>query len=119
MAKGFLSCSPAGRGCRGKVKAGQYIEGYGIGRELLGWCIVADMKLFDMIGNLDEGCEFWYSDNLYAEQLKHSGIRHCVVGGRLVDHVESVTLRTKTQAEQHRMTQLQRRVFDELRKKYT
>lgn len=116
---GYLSCSPAGKGCRvGYLSPYQHREGYGIGQELCGWCLLVRRDLFDRIGALDEGCEFWYSDNIYVDQLKAEGITHVLVGGRLVDHLESVTLKTRTQGDQQRMTQLQKRVYDGLRKKY-
>jgi hypothetical protein len=116
---GYLSCSPAGRGCRVSLPAGHRMEGYGIGQQLCGWCLIVRRELFDQIGALDEGVEFWYSDNLYAEQLRAAGVKHVLAGGRLVDHVESVTLNKKDTKERHRLTQLQREVFNGLRKKYT
>lgn len=66
------------------------IEGYGIGRELCGWCIIARTAIFNTI-DLSEEVYFWYSDNVYADALQEAGIRHALVTSSKVDHIVSQT----------------------------
>ena len=47
----------------------------------------------DRIGGFDYPVNFWYSDNVYAEQLKAAGIKHALVGNSIVRHLESQSLR--------------------------
>jgi len=91
MKKGsYLSASPTNKHIFGGVR-----EGYAIGKVLLGWCIVTDRDIFDKIGQFDEPVTFWYSDNVYADQLKRAGIKHVLVGNSRVRHLGngSITLR--------------------------
>ena len=69
------------------------LEGYAVARILLGWCIVVKRKVFDIIGKLDEVVNFWYSDNVYGEQLRRAGIKHILVLHARVVHLGSRTLR--------------------------
>jgi hypothetical protein len=67
-------------------------EGYRVEKEVLGWCIVCTRELFGNIGQLDETCSFWYSDNVYAEQIKRAGYKHILVFDSYVKHLGSKTL---------------------------
>lgn len=58
-----------------------------VGHEFLGWCIMCDREIFDEIGIINENVEFWYSDNIFSEQLKKAGYEHCLVCNAIVDHV--------------------------------
>lgn len=69
------------------------IEGYEIAKQILGWCIIVKRKIFEKIGKLDEVVNFWYSDNVYAEQLRRAGIKHILVLHSHVTHLGSRTLR--------------------------
>lgn len=71
-------------------------EGYEIGKTLNGWCIFLDKYCLDKIGQLDETCVFWYSDNLYGCQLKAAGIKHVLFCNCRVDHITSQTLRKQS-----------------------
>jgi len=76
-------------------KQGDWIyPGYTIGAHLTGWCIFATKKCIETIQKLDESFEFWYSDNVYAEQLQKAGLRHGLFCNIRVDHVTSQTIRT-------------------------
>ena len=88
MGDTYLSASPAKK--RQQLKP---VEGYTIGRHINGWCIVINRKLLDIIGELDAGVRFWYSDNIYADQLKVNGIKHILVYESAVQHLHSLTLR--------------------------
>ena len=84
-----LSTDPRQR----RFKRGNYAyEGYMIGYHLTGWCIFAQRELFKIIGNLDEITNFWYSDDIYAEQLKHKKIIHALICNVTVLHYGSRTL---------------------------
>lgn len=70
-----------------------FIKGYEVEKQVLGWCIVAhrDM-LVDKLNLLDAPVYFWYSDNVYALQLKRAGVVHALAGESTVRHLTSVTL---------------------------
>lgn len=77
-----------------QYKRGDYIyEGYDIERTLTGWCLFIDNYCLKQIGKLDESVSFWYSDNLYACQIKAAGIKHGLFTGCQVDHMVSKTLK--------------------------
>lgn len=60
--------------------------GYEVRKHLAGWCIFQQRKIYDIIGKLNEDVEFWYSDNIYAEQLKSKGLLHVLVTKSIVNH---------------------------------
>lgn len=59
-----------------------------IRRQLAGWAIFQQRKIYNIIGKLDEGVDFWYSDNIYADQLIHNNIIHGLVISSIVNHHE-------------------------------
>lgn len=69
-------------------------EGYTIGFQMAGWCIFVDSKVWDVIGELDTSHRFWFSDNVYVDQLKAAGISHALICSVTVDHLGSKTLST-------------------------
>jgi GT2 family glycosyltransferase len=84
--QGYKSASPSTKFFEG-IRLGYKIE-----KEVLGWCIVVRREIFEEIGELDTPCTFWYSDNVYADQLKRAKIQHALVGNSVVRHMTSVTL---------------------------
>ena len=72
------------------INSTNIIEGYNIGRELCGWCIIARRSIFDKF-SLSERVNFWYSDNVYADSLREFGIKHALVISSKVDHIVSQT----------------------------
>ena len=110
MGDTYLSASPSRYGRRQGV-----VEGYEIAKHINGWCIVINRKLLDYIGKLDEGVKFWYSDDIYADQLKTKGIKHILVNHSLVRHLGSRTLRTGRGKD---LMHAQRKNYIEARKKY-
>jgi GT2 family glycosyltransferase len=77
------------------VPQGDYIyPGYEVGFTLTGWCIFITKETYKKIGLLDEGVDFWYSDNLYAEQLKKHNLKHGLFCNTRVDHLTNQTLNT-------------------------
>lgn len=96
MGETYLSASPNNK--TSTVEG--ILEGYDVARILLGWCIVVKRKVFDIIGKLDEVVNFWYSDNVYGEQLRRAGIVHILVLHAKVTYLGSRTLReTKDKPE--------------------
>lgn len=60
--------------------------GYEIRKELAGWCIFQKRELYDIIGELNTDVDFWYSDNIYADELKLREIKHVLVPASVVKH---------------------------------
>ena len=87
---GYLSVSPTNKHIFDGVR-----EGYTIGKIVLGWCIIVDRRVFDKIGQFDEPVTFWYSDNVYVDQIQRAGVKHALVGNSRVRHLGSgsITLR--------------------------
>ena len=63
-----------------------YTQGYLVRKEMAGWCIFQQRKVYDHIGELDERFKFWYCDNDYAKELQVRGLRHCLVTQSTVTH---------------------------------
>lgn len=76
-------------------RTSKIIYGYGIGRELTGWCLIIKRSIFDII-KLAETVNFWYSDNVYADALIATNLKHALVCGSKVDHIVSQTKRVST-----------------------
>lgn len=91
----YLSASPFSL-----PKSGAYltdtepVEGYRIRKEIAGWCIFQQRRIYDILGQLDERFVFWYADNDYAEELKKHKIKHCLVPTSRVDHHHATVGRT-------------------------
>lgn len=81
-----------------------YYPGYDIGLHLTGWCIFVTKECIAKIGKLDESFDFWYSDNMYAEQIMRAGVRHGLFCNVRVDHVTSVTLKTLSPRDQRKFS---------------
>jgi len=59
--------------------------------ELAGWCIVCRRELLEAI-NLSEHVDFWYSDNIYADEIVRHGFKHALVRVSVVNHLCSRTI---------------------------
>ena len=103
-ANGFESASAysSDHGKRGIRRAAEVWEGYNIGTLLTGWCLFVTRSCINKIGKLDERVDFWYSDNVYADQIQAAGIRHGLFCNIQVDHLESQTLKTLTYRKQRK-----------------
>jgi glycosyltransferase involved in cell wall biosynthesis len=93
-------------------------EGYEIGRNLTGWCIFLDKYCLDKIGQLDETCSFWYSDDLYALQLRQKGIAHGLFANIQVDHITSQTLKRQSSHLQRKFQMGEVYKFNQRKKHY-
>lgn len=101
-----------------KEKPTGIVEGYEIGKILCGWCIVMHRKTYEKIGGFDECVQFWYSDNIYADQLKYHGLRHALVTDSIVYHEGSKTLHKLSDSERKRLTTDQRELYLKAKEKY-
>jgi glycosyltransferase involved in cell wall biosynthesis len=110
---GYMSVSPSAKHVWDGV-----IEGYtvGIKGQLYGWCIIVDRKIFDYIGKFDEVCSFWYSDDVYAVQLRCAGIKHALVGNSRVKHLKTRTLKKVGRPKISEYTVNQKEIFETYKK---
>jgi len=115
---GYGSLSPyCPRHHAGLFPKGWHIyDGYRVRYELVGWCIACSRGAWERIGRLDESVDFWFSDNLYADQLQYYGVKHGLVCSSFVEHKESATLKTARNKKQ--ITYGQRTKYEEARGKY-
>lgn len=107
---GVYSCSPNHQENRSEKK---FRRGYGIGigGEVKGWCIMCNRNIFDKIGKLDESVSFWFSDNVYADQLKKHKETHLLALDARVDHIRSQTIDRMPQKINHELTANQEKKY--------
>lgn len=102
------------------VTDGDYIMvGYQVGFNIPGWCIGVERKMFEKLGGFNTAVNFWFSDNIYAEQLKINKIKHALVCSAFVKHLDfgSKTLNSLTNKERVGLTTKQRKKFtDEVKR---
>lgn len=60
--------------------------GYEVRRECAGWAIFQQRKIYDFIYKMDESVSFWFSDNLYMDQLMLHRIKHGLITASIVNH---------------------------------
>jgi len=97
------------------VESGAYIMvGYQIRFHIAGWCIGVDREMFKELGGFNEAVRFFYSDNIYAEQLKIADMKHALVCNAYVKHVEkgSSTLKSLPKQEELKLTWSQKGFYD-------
>lgn len=86
--------------------------GYGVRREVAGWCLFFRREMLKITGPLDENLKFWFADNDYAKTLEKHQIPHALVTDSVVDHLESETLSTLNPIRQRLMTKRAKFYFD-------
>lgn len=79
--------------------------GYGIRKEISGWCLFFRRDLLKITGMLDPNYIFWCADNDYTNNLWIFKLNHVLVTSSIVDHLENVTLKSRTEEEQWRLTE--------------
>lgn len=82
----------------------EFYVGDGIGYEMCGWCIFTKKDTFDLI-TLDDRVSFWFSDNVYGDELRKHNIKHALVTNSIVNHLTSKTLLTKSEMEIKKLTE--------------
>ena len=98
----------------GFARQGDYLAvGYQVGFHIAGWCIGVKRDMFERIGKFNTAVDFWFSDNIYAEQIKLQGVKHALVCNSLVRHLNhgSQTLRSLDEREKHWLTTQQRKKY--------
>jgi len=120
VSAGYLSVSPTAKHTFKGV-----VEGYTVGSsrkkqgQILGWCIIVDRVVMEMIGGFDTPVKFWYSDDVYAEQLKAAGIKHALVGNSRVKHFTSRSLNNAKVVKGRERAGMQRgqyKIFEQYKK---
>lgn len=121
--KKYLSASPYCHASHGKGKmhyteTANDISNYNVGKCIAGWCIFVHRSVFEIIGQLDEGVLFWYSDNLYKDQIKYHGIKHVLVYDSKVTHLGAGSNTLKSSANHDLYTSGQYKNYLKAAKKY-
>ena len=78
--------------------------GYKVRQHISGWAIVLKRAAWEKIGGFPQEFEFHYSDDVYGMALQAHGLRHGLVTGSVVVHLESKTLSTLPDAVKDRYT---------------
>lgn len=86
--------------------------GHRVAYELAGWCMVIRRDLLDQM-DLSTRVMFWYSDNIYADELKRLNERHALVTESLVTHLESATINKFDPKKLHQYTHQQTKLYHE------
>ena len=94
------------------------VDGYEIGKQIPGWCIGMTRKTYKKIGGFNEDVMFWYSDNIYGEQIKAKGIKNCLVCNSIVFHLGNKTLNSITRKLSAEYTSGQEGIFNKAKLKY-
>lgn len=63
-----------------------FICGNGVRKQLCGWAIFQKREIYSKIGKLNEGVDFWFSDNIYVDQLIKHNILHGLATNSVVNH---------------------------------
>ena len=63
--------------------------GYRVRAEIAGWCIFQQRKIYEILGQLNEDVDFWFSDNIYSNELELRKIQHILVPSSVVNHHEN------------------------------
>lgn len=100
-------------------KQGEWIyPGYIVGKHVTGWCIFLTKECYQKIGQLDESVKFWYSDNIYADQLQSKYLSHGLFCNIRVEHMTSQTLKTLNLNQQREYSSGQQRRYAERKRIY-
>lgn len=86
--------------------------GYEVRKELVGWCIFFKRDMLTITGKLDPAFKFWFADNDYGNTLEKHGLKHALITSSHVDHLESRTLKTKSDKEQRELTSRERFYYE-------
>lgn len=98
---------------RGTIPPGELVYGTGLAHHnggLVGWCFFLRMALAGTLPPIDERYQCWCGDTELALQVEEAGYRMAQVGGAVVHHEESSTMRHRPDVEAQR--QADRALFD-------
>ena len=95
-----------------KPKDVEVEEGYELRKQMLGWCIMTDRDIFDVIGKFDESVNFWKSEVVYSDQLKENNLKHILVYNSVVFHYDmSRTLNKIDKNKYQEFTTIQNKIY--------
>ncbi len=69
----------------------EILFGYRLRKEVVGWCIVFDRKVLEVMPKFDEKFSYYFQDNDYANVLRKDNIKHARVMTSHVVYLESQT----------------------------
>lgn len=93
----------------------EYLEGYRIGSEVGGWCLVIKRNVFDVI-TLDDRVKFWCSDRVYVDALRKNNLKHGIVTNSFVDHLHESTSKTLSNKDRYELRDRQREIYNNIQK---
>lgn len=79
-------------------------SGYSVATHFSGWCFGLRKEALELIGDFNEDYQFWFSDNVVADQLQKVGIIPTLVVKSVVKHFGSQTLKSLAQDEKYKFT---------------
>lgn len=100
----ILSASPWCPQVHGDNKdhIGKVYIGHDVRKELCGWCIFQQRKIYNIIGKLNEEVKFWFSDNIYGEELRLRNIDHALLPSAIVNHHDKTIGKTAETLNQNK-----------------
>lgn len=88
--------------CPRDSRQAEFIEnttGYFTARHFSGWCYMLRREIWERLGGFDDCVDFWCSDDVVIEQLRALDIAPMIVPDALVEHLQSVSLRRRTDSD--------------------
>lgn len=85
--------------------------GYEIMKQLVGWSILMNKKIIDIIGKFDENFTFLYQDADYAKKLEINNIKHGCVTNSRAKHLVNVSHGLIEPEEYEKMTTGMEKMF--------
>lgn len=85
--------------------------GYRTAIELAGWCLIFKREILQ-INPFDSNLKFWYCDNDYGKILESNNMIHVLNTHAIVEHLESVTLKSESITVQNKLTYREFLYFD-------
>lgn len=80
--------------------------GYTVRLQLNGWAIFQQRKIYGKLKELNTEVNFWFSDNIYADQLIYHKIPHALIVNSVVNHhAESLGITGRSTLDQNKMNE--------------
>jgi glycosyltransferase involved in cell wall biosynthesis len=80
--------------CKNMDQGNYLYRGCVVRVQFTGWCYVIKREAYNKINRFSESVEFYYSDNIVAEQYKKHGVKHALCGNSIVKHLGEKTWRS-------------------------
>lgn len=83
----------------------EVLFGYRLRKEMVGWCIVFDRRVLEVMPQFDEDFSYYFQDNDYANEMRKSNMLHGRVMSSHVVHLGSETSKVNDEfSYEHRGT---------------